>query len=179
MSPNDSLTTGRANTGDITYLQSTNGSTLKSEICLEVLCDFTHQSLEWQLADEQLSGFLVSPDLSEGDCTGPVSVRFLHTTGGRCTLTSCLGGQLLTWSLSSSGLTSSLLGTGHFVSLQDKTDISSKRKGIKGILHIYHVAGGFVPKPDLSHLETLCQNCRILGRRLNFHKHLTKHRVHP
>lgn len=37
----------------------------------------------------------------------------LDTTSGRGALASSLGGQLLTWSFTSSGLTGSLLGTGH------------------------------------------------------------------
>ena len=37
----------------------------------------------------------------------------LDPTGGRRTLAGSLGGQLLTWSLSSSGFTGGLLGTSH------------------------------------------------------------------
>ena len=41
----------------------------------------------------------------------------LDAAGGGGALTGRLGGQLLTWSLSSSGLTSGLLGTGHVADL--------------------------------------------------------------
>lgn len=44
----------------------------------------------------------------------PVTMGLLHTTGGGGALSGSLGGQLLTRSFSSSGLTSSLLGTSHY-----------------------------------------------------------------
>ena len=66
-----------------------------------------------ELADEQLSGLLVSPDLTESHCSGPVSVGLLDSTGGGGGLPGRLGGQLLPGSLSSSGLTGGLLGTSH------------------------------------------------------------------
>lgn len=56
-----------------THLEGTNGGALETQICLEVLGDFSDQALERQLADQQLSRLLVSPDLSEGDCTGPIT----------------------------------------------------------------------------------------------------------
>lgn len=56
-----------------TDLQSSNGSTLEPQVCLEVLSDFTDQTLEWQLADQQLCGFLVPPDLSQ--CHGARPIR--------------------------------------------------------------------------------------------------------
>ena len=45
--------------------------------------------------------------------TRAVTVRLLDTSGGWGTLTSSLGGKLLSGSFSSSGFTGSLLGTGH------------------------------------------------------------------
>lgn len=44
----------------------------------------------------------------------PVTMGLFDTTCGRGALAGSLGGQLLTRSLSSSGLTSSLLGTSHY-----------------------------------------------------------------
>jgi hypothetical protein len=49
---------------------------------LEVLGDLAHQALEGQLADEQLGGFLVLADLTQGNSAGPVAVRLLHAAGG-------------------------------------------------------------------------------------------------
>merc|ERR1712135_24475 len=80
-------------------LKSTDGSALESQICLEVLSNFTHQTLEWQLADQQLRGFLIPPDLTQSHSTRPVPVGLLHAAGGGGALTSGLGGQLLARSL--------------------------------------------------------------------------------
>ena len=80
---------------------------------LEVLGDLTDQTLEGQLADQQLGGLLVPSDLTESHGARPVSVGLLDTPGGRGGLTGSLGGQLLPGGLSSSGLTGGLLGTSH------------------------------------------------------------------
>lgn len=95
------------------HLQSTNGSALETQVCLEVLSDLAHQALEGQLSDEQLCRLLVSSDLSQSDSTRSVPVGLLDTSSGRRALAGSLGGQLLTWGLASSGLTGSLLRTGH------------------------------------------------------------------
>ena len=57
--------------------------TLKSDVYLaEVLSKFSHQSLEWQLPDEQFSGLLVPPNLSQGHCAWSVPARLLHWLQG-------------------------------------------------------------------------------------------------
>lgn len=48
-------------------LESTDGGGLEAQVGLEVLCDFTDQTLEGELADEELSRFLVTTDLTESD----------------------------------------------------------------------------------------------------------------
>ena len=88
---------------------------LEPQISLEVLGNFSHQTLEWQFSDEELSGLLVSSDLTESNSSWPVPVGLLDTSGGRGRFTGSLGGQLLPGSLSSSGLTGGLLGTSHCV----------------------------------------------------------------
>ena len=95
-------------------LESHDSRALEPEVSLEVLGDLSDQTLEGELADEQLGGLLVPPDLPEGDGSRPVSVRLLHSTSGRSRFPGSLGSQLFTRSFSSSGLTSSLLGTSHF-----------------------------------------------------------------
>ena len=40
---------------DMTNLQSTNSSRLETKIRLEILSNFTNETLEWQLADQQFS----------------------------------------------------------------------------------------------------------------------------
>ena len=94
-------------------LQSHDGRALEAEISLEVLGNLTDQALEGELADEQLGGLLVSPDLTESHCSRPVSVRLLDSASGRGGLASSLGGQLLPGGLASGGFTSGLLGTSH------------------------------------------------------------------
>ena len=94
-------------------LESHHGGALETQIGLEVLGDFPDETLEGQLADEQLGGLLVSPDLPKGHSAGPVSVGLLDSTGGGGGLPGSLGGQLLPGSLSSGGLTVGLLGTSH------------------------------------------------------------------
>jgi hypothetical protein len=49
-----------------TNLQSSDGSALETQISLEVLSNLTHETLEWQLADEQLSR-LSDSDGSRGE----------------------------------------------------------------------------------------------------------------
>ena len=98
-------------------LESHDSRGLESQVSLEVLGDLSHQTLEGQLADEELSGLLVSPDLTESHSSGPVSVGLLDSSGGGGGLPSGLGGQLLPGSLSSGGLTGGLLGSGHFLKI--------------------------------------------------------------
>ena len=95
-------------------LEGHDGGGLEPEVGLEVLGNLSHQALEGQLADEELGGFLVPPDLTESDGSWPVSVGLLDTSGGGGALAGSLGGELLTWGLASSGFTGGLLGTSHF-----------------------------------------------------------------
>ena len=96
------------------FLQSCDSSRLESQVSFEVLSDFSDQSLERQFSDEQFSRFLVSSDLSKSNSSWSVSVWLLDSTSCWCRFASCLGGELLSWSLSSGGFSCSLLGTGHF-----------------------------------------------------------------
>ena len=102
-------------------LESHDSRGLEPEVSLEVLGDLSHQTLEGQLADEELSGLLVSSDLTESDGSWSVSVRLLDSSSGWSRLPGSLGGQLLPGSLSSGGFTSGLLGSCHGDS-SDETD---------------------------------------------------------
>ena len=95
------------------FLKGQDGRSLETKIRLEVLGDLTNKTLEGQLADEKVGGLLVPTDLTKSDGSWAVTVGLLDTSGGWGRLTSCLGGELLTRSLSSSGFTSGLLGSGH------------------------------------------------------------------
>ena len=48
---------------------------------LKVLRNFTDETLEGELADEQLRALLVPTDLTKSDRTRAEAVRLLHTTG--------------------------------------------------------------------------------------------------
>jgi histone H3 len=96
-------------------LQGKDGRALETEIGLEVLGDLSHKALERQLADEKLSGLLVTTDLTKSDSTRTVSVRLLDAAGSRGTLSGSLGGELFSRGLASSRFTSSLFGTSHDV----------------------------------------------------------------
>ena len=50
---------------------------------LEVLCDFTDETLEGKLADEELRRLLVPTNLTKSDGTRPEAMRLLDTTGRR------------------------------------------------------------------------------------------------
>jgi len=73
----------------------------------------THQTLERELADQELSGLLVATNLTKSDGTGLVTVRLLDASGRGRRLASGLGGELLTGSLSTGGLAGGLLGASH------------------------------------------------------------------
>jgi len=48
-------------------LKSTDGGRLESKVRLEILSDLTNQALEWEFADQKLSGLLVSTNLTKSD----------------------------------------------------------------------------------------------------------------
>ena len=102
-------------------LQGENSGTLESEVLLEVLCNLSDESLEWELSDEKLCGLLILSDLSQGDGTRSVSVGLLDSSGGGGGLPGGLGGELFAGRLASGRLASSLLGAGHleWVTLAD------------------------------------------------------------
>lgn len=85
-------------------LESTDGGRLEAEVRLEVLGDFTDQTLEGKLSDEELSRLLVTTDFTESDGSRLVSVGLLDTTGRGGRLAGSLGSKLLTGSLATSGL---------------------------------------------------------------------------
>jgi hypothetical protein len=62
------------------FLESHDGGGLEAEVGLEVLGDFTDETLEGQLADEELSGFLVATNFTESDSSGPETMGLLDTT---------------------------------------------------------------------------------------------------
>jgi hypothetical protein len=78
------------------------------------LSKLANQALEWELADKELGGLLVAPDLAESDSAWAIPVRLLNASRSWGILAGCLGSKLLTRSLTSCGLSGSLLCSGHF-----------------------------------------------------------------
>jgi hypothetical protein len=77
---------------------------------LVILSNLTNETLEWKLANEELSGLLVAANFTEGDSSGPEAMGLLDTGSDRDGgLASCLGGELLTRGLATSRLASGLL----------------------------------------------------------------------
>jgi hypothetical protein len=94
-------------------LQGQDGGSLEAEVVLEVLGDLADETLEGQLADQQLGGLLVTADLAESDGARAVTVRLLHSSSRGRALAGGLGGELLARSFATGGLACGLLGTGH------------------------------------------------------------------
>jgi hypothetical protein len=94
-------------------LQGHDGRALETQVGLEILGDFTNESLEGQLPDEQLGALLVATDLTESDGTGTITMGLLHSSGGRGTLASGLRGELFARGLATGRLPCGLLGTSH------------------------------------------------------------------
>ena len=94
-------------------LKSHDGGALEPQVSLEVLGDLSHQTLEGQLAEKELSGLLVPPDVTESHSASPVSVGLLDSSSGGRRLPSSLAGKMLPGSFSSSGFPSGLLGSCH------------------------------------------------------------------
>ena len=95
-------------------LKGKNGRSLESKVGLEVLGDLSDKSLEWKLSDQKLGGLLVSSDLSKSDGTWTVSVWLLDSSSGWGRLSGSLGSKLLSWGLSSGGLSCGLFCSSHF-----------------------------------------------------------------
>jgi hypothetical protein len=94
-------------------LKSQDSGGLEAQVSLEVLSNLAYQALEGQLPDQKLRALLVLADFTKSNGSRPVTMRLLHTTGGRGGLASCLCGQLFTWGFATGGLTGSLLSSSH------------------------------------------------------------------
>ena len=96
-------------------LESKDSRGLESEVSLEVVGDLSHESLEWELSDEELGGLLVSSDVSESNGAGSESVGSLDSTGvGGSLSVGGLDGDGLSGGLGSGSLSSGMLRSCHF-----------------------------------------------------------------
>ena len=96
------------------FLKGEDSRSLKAKVALEVLGNLTNETLEGELADQQVSGLLVATDLAKGNGSRTVTMGLLDTSSGRCRFASGLGGELLAGGFASGGLAGGLLGTSHF-----------------------------------------------------------------
>ena len=65
------------------FLESQNSSRLKTQIGLEVLGNFADKTLEWSLADQQISRLLILANFTESDSSWSVAMGLLDTSSGR------------------------------------------------------------------------------------------------
>ena len=95
------------------FLEGQHSQSLEAEVTLEVLGDLADETLEGQLADEEVGRLLIPTDLSEGNSSGMVTVGLLDATGVRGGLAGSINGKLLVRSFSSGRFAGGLLGVGH------------------------------------------------------------------
>jgi hypothetical protein len=106
-------------------LQGHHGRALEAQVRLEVLSDLAHQTLERQLADQQLRALLVTADLAQRHGPGPVTMGLLHAPSRRCALARRLRGELLARSLATGRFASCLLRTCHYLFFKNLLDSKS------------------------------------------------------
>nr|DAD35566.1 TPA_asm: hypothetical protein HUJ06_006206 [Nelumbo nucifera] len=96
-------------------LKRSNDGALEPKINLEILSNLTNQELEWKFANQKLGSLLVlHDDFFESYCSWPELVWLLYATCSGSRFLDSLCCQLLSWSLSSSGFSGSLLSTRHW-----------------------------------------------------------------
>jgi len=101
--------------GFSSFLKSQNSGALESQVSFIVMSNFSDESLERKLSDEEISGLLVLSDFSQSDGTGSISVGLLDTTSSGGGFSGSLGGELLSGSLGTGRFSGSLLSSGHFM----------------------------------------------------------------
>ena len=94
-------------------LQSHHSCWLKTKILPEFLGNLTHKTTKGSLLEEQVGWLLVPTDLTKGNGSWTITMGLLDTSGGRDSLTSGLGGEILTGGFASGGLTGGLFGASH------------------------------------------------------------------
>ena len=96
-------------------LEGEDGRGLEAEVVLELRSDLTDESLEGELADEELGGLLETSDLTESDGTWSEAVGLLDTTSSDDLLGSLLVGDVFAGSFATSVLASSVLCACHIM----------------------------------------------------------------
>ena len=98
-------------------LKGHHGRALEAQVGLEVLGNLADETLEGQLANQQLCALLVATDLTQGDRPWTVTMGLLDASRRRGALACSLGRQLLPRGLASRRLASRLLSTCHLLLL--------------------------------------------------------------
>lgn len=93
--------------------------TIKAQIALEHLCDFTDKTNKWDFAQQQIRILLVSTNLHERPGPRTVSMGLLHTTSWPGSLASSPIWQRHARPLSALSLASCLFGTCHLFEWTD------------------------------------------------------------
>ena len=96
------------------FLEGHDSRRLESEVVVESTGNFSDESLEWKLSEEEVSGLLISSDFSESDCSWSESVWSFDTTSGSGSFSGSLSGKGLLWGFSRGRFSSGLLSSGHF-----------------------------------------------------------------
>merc|ERR1719402_1797863 len=73
-------------------LESSHSGRLEPQVGLKILSNFTHQSLEGKLPDQQFGRLLVTSNFPQSNRARPVSVGLLDATSAGSTLPGSLGG---------------------------------------------------------------------------------------
>ena len=97
-------------------LQREDCSGLETNVWLEILCDFSHETLKGKLPNEQVRGLLKLANLAQSDRPRTVSTRLLHATCCGCSLSSCLRRELFPGCFPASALSRCLLRASHWTS---------------------------------------------------------------
>ena len=104
------------------FLEGEDGGALESEVVLVLSSDLADESLEGELADEELGALLEASDLTESDGARSEAVGLLDTTSLSGLLGGGLVGDVLAGVLGAGVLASSLLCACHYFSLKLITD---------------------------------------------------------
>jgi hypothetical protein len=86
---------------------------LETKVGLVVLGNFSDESLEGQLSNQEFSALLVASNFSESNSSRSESMGFLHASSRDGRLSGSLAGDVLAGGFASGGLSSGLFRSGH------------------------------------------------------------------
>ena len=143
------------------FLQCSHCRWLKSQVHLEILSNLPYEPLEGQLSYQQLCALLVFSDFTEENSSGPEPMGLLHSTGGKCRFSGCLGRQLLLWGLTPCWFTGSLLCLGHLsfrpalIYTANSTNPEQRWMALEGTIGLFKHPETFDFSFKLQHISSL------------------------